>query len=521
MKAITRLFQIFVLFIFVGISISLTNCSDLNQTPDFINPDSFYQNSGDLVKGVNGVYDDLTAGYYNFFYTRFVFEELVGYQAGWEKGPLSFQNGDIATNDEYIDAYWNICYEAINRANGVIQAAQKMEEVGDQNLKNRVIAEAKFLRSWFYFNLIRYFDDVPFKTSRTTKLEFASNENGKRQVLDMMFEDLSSAAETLPAEYSGNNKGRVTKWAAKTLLMKAYLTDEQWNQARLVAEDIMNNSNLFLFDDFSRNFDVAYENSGERIFEGQVSASANSGESLNHNQHFIPPDLPIDQGGQGWHWLDGTKAFRMKYDPADKRIPGTFLESYPAQLGDTVVTVRWSPEANFNLSRKGGIVSSNADPNNPDELIYGGGFVAKWVEIGLESPSLNEKNVIYMRYADVLLGHSEAANESGQGDPYKGINLIRERAGLPLLSGLSQSEFRDAIVKEFVLEFAFEQKTYPFLKRVSSHGGDKKDYLGQYVDEFINTYGVDRTHLERDHVLPLPFEEVQSNKNVEQHPLWK
>ncbi|MDR8389540.1 RagB/SusD family nutrient uptake outer membrane protein [Aliifodinibius sp. S!AR15-10] len=507
----------------VLLAASLVGCEeDLIENPDFINPDTFYQDSDDLVKGVNGVYDNLAEGgqWFNFFYNRYVFEELVGYQVGWEKGPLDFQTGNVSPTDEYISAYWDLSYAAINRANGVIEAAQNMENPSDPGLRDRILAEAKFLRSFYYFNLIRYFDDVPFTTERTTELEFASNEDGKRKILDMMFEDLQSAANVLPSEYTGSDLGRATRWAAKALLMKAYLMDEQWDQARSTAEDIMSNSPHYLFDDFAWNFDTEHENMGERIFEAQVSASVDSDEFTNHHAHFVPPDLPTDMGGVGWHWLDGTKAFRMKYDESDERIPGTFIESYPSTRVDGA-TVRWSEDADFNLSRFGGVVSNDADPNNPDDLIFGSGFVAKWVEVGISSENNTEKNVPYLRYADVLLGHSEAANESGNGDPYLGINMVRERAGLPELSGLSQEELRDAIVDEFVLEFAFEQKTYPFLKRMSSHGGNKKDYLAEYVNEFINTYDVNRTHGEQDHVLPLPLDEVQSNPNVEQHPFWQ
>jgi len=94
-------------------------------------------------------------------------------------------------------------------------------------------------------------------------------------------------------------------------------------------------------------------------------------------------------------------------------------------------------------------------------------------------------NIVYLRYADVLLGHSEAANESGTGDPYYGINEVRRRAGLDPLSGLNQSQLRDAIVEERVLEFAMECETYPELKRKSTYGGSP-DYLGDYIQNFID-----------------------------------
>ena len=277
-----------------------------------------------------------------------------------------------------------------------------------------------------------------------------------------------------------------------------------------------------MFEDFAYNFDVEHENSGERIFEAQVSASANADEYNNHHAHYVPADLPNELGGVGWHWLNGTKAFRMRYDPSDKRIPGTFISEYPTnRIGlnsaDEFPTVRWSEDAPYNLSRFGGMVSADADPNNSEELIFSNGWVAKWVEIGITAFALTERNIVYLRYADVLLGHSEAANESGTGDPYFGINEVRRRAGLEPLSGLSQSELRDAIVEERVLEFAFEQETYPELKRKSSFGGDP-DYLGEYIQEFIDTYNVDRQLSPTDYVLPIPLNETLGNPNVEQNP---
>ena len=140
--------------------------------------------------------------------------------------------------------------------------------------------------------------------------------------------------------------------------------------------------------------------------------------------------------------------------------------------------------------------------------------------MGISNANLTEKNIVYLRYADVLLGHSEAANESGTGDPYLGINLVRDRAGLAPLSGLSQEALRDAIVHERVLEFAMECEVYPELKRKSTFGGSP-DYLGDYIQEFIDTYDVDRTLKAKDYVLPIPLNEVLGNPNVTQNPQYQ
>lgn len=120
----------------------------------------------------------------------------------------------------------------------------------------------------------------------------------------------------------------------------------------------------------------------------------------------------------------------------------------------------------------------------------------------------------------MLLGHSEACNESGQGDKFMGINKVRERAGLAPLSGLSQSALRDAIVQEREQEFAFEQQMYPELRRKSKFGG-QPDYLGDHIKHYISKYNVGRTLKARDYVLPMPLKEMQGNPNVTQNKEWQ
>lgn len=504
-------------------------CEELDENPDFITQDNFFTTAEQLELGVNAVYDGIAYGtdWYNHFYNRYVFESLVGYQVGWEKGPLNFQNGNVDPGDEYIEAYWNLSYRNINRANAVIEKADELKETGVSNtaLLDRVKAEAMFLRAFYYFNLVRYFDNIPVTTKKTVDVsDLPSNENGKRNALDLIESDLMAAADVLPDSYSGDDVGRATSWAAKTLLMKAYLQGEKWNEARLTAEDIINNSGITLFDNFAHNFDVEHENSGERIFEAQVSASAAAGEFQNHHAHFVPGDLPNSMGGVGWHWLNGTQQFRERYDPADERIAATFISEYPTtRLGTNsageLPVVKWSPDAPYDLSRFGGMVRADANPNVPEELVFGTAWVGKWVEVGTPWTE-TEQNIVYMRYADVLLGHSEAANESGTGDPYMGINAVRERANLPALAGLSKDELRDAIVNEVVLEFAFEQKTYPFLRRKSTFGGEH-DYLGKFIQEFIDEYNVDRQLSPKDYVLPIPLSEVLGNPNVKQNEPYR
>ncbi len=507
----------------------LLGCSDLEETPDYINPNTFYKSATELQLGVNAIYDDLTMGsgdWFNYFYNRYVFECLIGYQTGWEKQPLQYNLGNVSPQDDVIEAYWGQSYRSINRANELLEAADKVVDPANADLIERLKGEAKFLRAFYYYGLLSYFDNAPISLKGTKDLsDLPSNSGGTRALIDQIYADCNDAAEVLPESYTGANTGRATHWAAKTLLMKAQLWDQKWADAKATAEDIMDNSGITLFEDFSHNFDVAHENMNERIFEGQVSAAANANEYSNHSAHFNPEDYPTEFGGAGWSWLSVTQEFRGSYDINDKRIPGTFMDSYPTartkkDSNGNYPIVRWSATAPFNLSRFGGIVDPNADPNDPSQLVFGKGWSAKLTEENIGAYQNTERNTIYMRYADVLLGHSEACNESGTGDPYLGINEVRDRAGLAPLAGLNQSDLRDAIIKERMQEFAFEQVMYPELRRKSTFNGSP-DYLGDEIKHFIDKYGVARQLKESDYVLPIPLKEIQGNPNVTQNPAWQ
>ncbi len=528
MKKIVRkklLLSIMTSLLLVGMS-----CSDLDETPDYISPDSFYKSANDLKLGVNAIYDDLTMGnsdWFNYFYNRYVFECLVGFQVGWEKQPLQYNLGNVTGQDDVIEAYWGQSYRSINRANEILTVAETIVDPANDELIARLKGEAYFLRAFYYYGLLSYFDNAPLTTKGTKDLSnLASNSGGTRAIIDLIYSDCAEAIAVLPNAYTGADLGRANKWAAKTLLMKAQLWDKKWAEAKVTAEDIINNSGLTLFSDFSYNFDTDHENMGERIFEGQVSAKANANEYSNHSAHFNPEDLPTDDGGAGWSWLSATQDFRAAYDDGDKRIAGTFVESYPtARTAKTAAgaypIVRWSKTASYNLSRFGGIVDPNANPENPTELVFGKAWSGKITEMRVGgSWTATEKNTIYLRLADVLLGHSEACNESQTGDATTGINAVRDRAGLSPVGALSQSAMRDAIVAERMQEFVFEQVLYPELRRKSTFGGTP-DYLGDYITHYSNLYNVGRTPKAKDYVLPIPLKEILGNKNVTQNPQWQ
>ncbi len=128
MKTFTK-FRHFKLLWFFAIAMAVVGCSDLEENPDFTTEENFFSTAEQLELGVNAAYDGIGYGrdWFNHYYDRYVFECLVGYQVGWEKGPLDFQNGNVNPGDEYISTYWRISYENINRTNAIIQKADQLD----------------------------------------------------------------------------------------------------------------------------------------------------------------------------------------------------------------------------------------------------------------------------------------------------------------------------------------------------------------------------------------------------------
>ena len=489
----------------VGFVLIFPGCTDLEEEPDFVSSSSFYRDGNDMTTAVNGIYDDLGAGWGNIMYARYCFDCVLGYSIGYEKEPLNYASGALAPDSWVVGSYWETSYRAINKANIVISRIDEVEM--DEDLRNRLEGEAKFLRGFFYYHLTVYFDDIPVTEEPTLELgDYSSNENGREQALQLAIRDLSEAANLLPESYEGADIGRATRWAVLGFLAKTYLETGQWTEAMQTAEKVVTASpdnGVYLFEDFTFNFDSEHENVGERIFELQSSYVASPSENSNAHAHFTPTDWAGPDcnttSASGWAdaWIWGQPEFRLSYEDGDQRIQGTFLESYCSRNVNAVVT--WDPNAPSNFVGAGS-----------DSRTFRSAYVSKYLESDIPNWDRTERNFPFLRYADVLLTHSEAANESGSGDPYLGLNLVRTRAGLEPLSGLSQADLRDAIIEERNKEFAFEGQTLPNLKRkgVERVAAMIEKYTGRKVDG------------NRDAVIPIPTQEVNANPNVTQNQYW-
>ncbi|RAV28623.1 RagB/SusD family nutrient uptake outer membrane protein [Sinomicrobium soli] len=438
--------------LFTVLVIVLYGCSKLDIEPDGVNTsDNLFKSAKDAQATVNAIYAALqTHDVYNQFME--VVQSQGTDDAEWGYG-RNTSNGDKLQMDKFqFDAssglvyrFWENHYKNINRANIVIKNIPGMEL--DEEVKNRFLGEARFLRALMYFNMVRLFGKVPLLTSPTEVLENLDVARSEvEEVYDQIEADLQFGKEHLPSQYSPSDYGRPTRGAAMSLLAKVYLTRKDYQKAAAEARSVMDLKIYSLWPEYEEVFDIANENTGESIFEIQFTNTqgTSSTVSSSYQGFFKPPSSVLPPGPEGFAGYGDnpvTENHYLSYAPGDKRRE---------------VNVLYIPTAPSSIQYPY-YVNKYHDPN------------AITVEDG-------GNNYYILRYADILLMYAEAENELSAGSPqaYEAFNQVRRRAfGYPvqapspadLTTGLSQEQFRDSIMLERRHEFAFEgQRRFDLLR---------------------------------------------------------
>jgi len=160
---------------------------------------------------------------------------------------------------------WILAYDGITRCNDVIKAAGKAEDMTDEE-KNSAIAQARFLRGHFYYELTVSYEIVPWIDDSTQDPGVVPNDH---EVWPEIEADFQFAGDNLPDTWGAGNVGRATAWAAKTYLARAHMYQEDYASAKDILDDIYTQSDFTLMPSFEYNFDITNRNNAESIFEDQ------------------------------------------------------------------------------------------------------------------------------------------------------------------------------------------------------------------------------------------------------------
>ena len=396
-----------------------------------------------------------------------------------------------------------------------------------------MIAEAKFLRGYQYFELVRNFGGVPLVITMATPEDA---KNIKRASLEETYaqieKDLSESVDALPlrSETIKNGElGRATKGAAMAVLAKVYLYQEKYTEAEKYLDEVINSGEYALLDDFSKVWNMDYNNSEEGVFEIQTSGDItyNVGERISV--------VAGSRDDSGWSWGGPSSDLENAYiaEGDDIRLFCTIIKhgatAIPNETDDKIFK-----------DEEGNVIGYQIKPEKHKSARVNAKLYipqAKRIEGNYDAPHI-ALNYRLMRYADVLLMAAEVKNALGKdGEAQQYLNQVRSRVNLSDVTS-SGAELKKAIRNERRLELAFEGNRLYDIRRWTDDNGKKVACNlfgpnGSWVvyntqistDEFETTNGKEPQdegkdfNENRDLLFPIPNAEVvQSNGMLEQNP---
>ncbi len=405
--------------------------------------EQFWKNEADATKAVNAMYGNLR-GWPNVAFAPIAVESLGSddTEKGSSPGDAAFHNKfdnftATSTEGQLLD-FWTGQYQNINFANQILGNIPDITM--DAALKNRYLAEAKFVRAYSHFRLVRAFGDVPLRLKVPADAsEYNIPRSPKAEVYTAIEKDLTEAAAVLPQSYGAADIGHVTKGAALALHAKVAMYQKKWNDVLALTNQVMT-MGYSLFPDYEAQFRIPNENNSESIFEIQAKfVPGNCG--LSNSQYSQVQGVRGSTGG-GWGFNVPTADLAGSYEANDPRRDATIIfrgETTPA--GDVI-------------------------PATGDNPMYN---QKSYVPFGLyvACSEGSEQNIRVIRYADVLLMNAEAANEIGGAAnttlALSSLNAVRARARgsnpvtvLPPVVTTDQATLRTAIWRERRSELAME-----------------------------------------------------------------
>jgi hypothetical protein len=481
----------------VGFALVLSCDSFIDPEPtDVLTPENFFKTSADAVAGVSAVYESTKWSYWlGYWYMSDVATDDIIAAPNFGSDGHRMSNYIFDATEWPMGSIWGGSYSTINRANAVLDRVPGITM--DQVLRARLIGEAHFLRALAYFQLVRFFGDVPLFQHEADALQVNVARAPAADVYALIVSDLEAAAAALPATYSGADVGRVTSGAAKALLAKVYLTRQDWANAAQTAGQIIASTQYTLLPNWRDNFKIATEiTNSESIFEINFDATVNAGGGSVHTLFSLPGAYP---GGDAYGLMYAPPSLVNLFASSDSRgNHGTFMISPYTDL----------------MSRVDTFVPSPAFAKYLDETSAQNMTARGWLQ--------QSNNWIILRYADVLLMYAEAVNEGGTPGSMtaeQALNAVRTRAGIGGVLGLSQAAFRDSVRVERRREFVFEGHRWFDLSRwglldAAIRAKTAELQVLQAPNPETDVHGV------RSNLLPIPQSERDANHSLTQNPGW-
>jgi len=407
---------------------------------------------------------------------------------------IQMDNFPVSPDNGFANSLWKGYFNFVNKCNIALDQIKNNAAIeATPEIKTQAEAEAKFLRGYAYFNLVRFFGRVPLVDSVFSNSVSESNvpQSSAAAIYTLIESDLQFAAANLPPSWDAKFVGRATMGAANGLLAKVYLTQQKWGPAMATASLVINSGQYSLIS-YDTEFREQGENSMESVFEVQATATAAIPNDIGVQYAQIQGIRGAGAWNLGWGWnTPSPDLANNAYEPGDPRKTRTILFT---STSDTTYKTIYGEDIPVGLTNP---MYNNKVYTNPAMRASIGNLSGYWF------------NVRILRYADVLLMYAEAANETGNpAEALAKLEMVRARARagnnaiLPPVTTTDQALLRDAIRHERRVELAMEHDRFFDLVRWGI-AGDRLQAVGK--TSFNES---------RDVLLPIPQTQIDLSKGV-------
>jgi len=395
---------------------------------------SFFQNEADAVQAVNAAYSPLlfNNGNNNFYWA---FAEVTGDAAipggdGSRPGIVEMESFTYTPRTEELNDFWKLQYKGVTQCNLVLDNLEKISF--NELTKNRIMGEALFLRSYYYFLLTQVFGDVPMYLKVTPPDQLKIAKSTKDVIYAQILKDCEKAATLLPINHTADNIGRATKGAALALAAKTSLYQKDYNKVITYVSEIKALNVYKLISDYRQNFQKLTQNNSESVWEIQhTNLELGVGNFLNQwwaSRKFL-----------GYGFAEVTPSYVQSFETNDPRLK---------------FTVAMNNDPYFGLIYKNSFSSTTFSPR-------------KFLQADAELTQKADGDINYpaIRFAEVLLWEAEAYTELGRmQEALVPLEIVRARAraqstnpaALPAIVSTDQNVVRQAVRNERKVELGFE-----------------------------------------------------------------
>lgn len=364
-------------------------------------------------------------------------EAEKGSHPGDSEFMTDFDTFTQTSTEGQISDFWNGQYASISLCNQAIDSIPGINM--DASLKARYVGEAKFVRAYGYFRLVRAFGGVPLRLHYPKSgADFNLPRAPEAQVWAQIEQDLTDAASVLPQTYGAADVGRATKGAALSLHAKVAMYQNKWSDVLSYTNTVMG-MGYALFPNFEQSFRIPNENNSEEIFEIQCPSVPNDG-TADNSQYSQVQGVRTEPNG-GWGFNVPTQVLADAFEPGDPRKAATILYTGATTPEGDVIPAPTADAPSFGYNAKSYVPFSIPFYSNQGE----------------------GQDVRVIRYADVLLMNAEAAANLGNTtQALTSLEMVRARARgsnnniLPKVTTTDKTALINAIWHERQVELAME-----------------------------------------------------------------